>query len=147
MDAGGNRQFISIRRVAGVPGAFYEGEILSRAVLALRAKGSWKIFLFVFDTGCRKFPGGLLKESPLRLQFPLGIRSIRGGGKLDVLIEVSKLAIIKVDLMMQLAQKEFIAPGRRIFHGTSFQKQKRAVQMTALLDMQFVSQAIRTFSA
>ncbi len=84
------------------------------AIKMHRAEGSWQVFLLVCNTRCCQFQRSLLQRSPLGPQPFLGLFSVLGRSKLFVILEVSKLAIVEVDFLMQITQEVLVASGSRL---------------------------------
>ena len=74
---------------------------LVSSIITLSTEGSRKVRLREFNACGREFPCSLLKSGPPLQYFALGHFSVCRIGKDLVLVQVSKLAIVEIDLLMQ----------------------------------------------
>jgi hypothetical protein len=102
-------------------------------------EGLWKVFVVKFNARCYKRPGCLFERISFGQQTFFGYIVVRLRGKLGVVLEVSKLAIIKSDFAMEIAQEISILFKFRLFHGAILPVTKKGGLMTALFGGLLVS--------
>jgi hypothetical protein len=116
------------------PHSANQGEALMRAFLldSFDPEGLWKVFVFEFDARCHKRPGCLFERISFGQQTFFGYIVVRLRGERGVVIEVSKLAVVKGDFAMEITQEISIVLKLRLFHGTILPMMKKGGLMTAL---------------
>ena len=102
-------------------------------------EGLWKVFVLKFNARCCKRPGCLFERISFGQQTFFGYIVVRLRGKRGVVIEVSKLAVVKGDFAMEITQEISIVFKLRLFHGTILPMMKKGGLMTALFGGLLVS--------